>query len=335
MRPALRTVAVGGGTGLPAVLRAFRLILGDDAPADSLTAIVTVTDDGGSSGRLREELRVPPPGDIRNCVAALAPAHSPLASLLQHRFEGESGIGGHAVGNLLLAGLTQQMNGDFAAAVDAFSRMVGIGGRVLPATNDEGRLKAEYLCGEIAVGETAIVKRGLPIRRLSFERPLRPVPEAIAALINADVIVVGPGSLYTSILPVLLVNGIASTISGLLATRIYVANLMTEPGETDGYSLDDHLAVIRDHTGFDLFDYVLVNNHPLDPALVAHYGRQGSWPVRCNRSIYASGADVIGCDLTPQRTEGKIRHDPRRLAAAMQELLNRRAAAAERLDTAV
>ncbi|MGH9198418.1 MAG: gluconeogenesis factor YvcK family protein, partial [Acidimicrobiia bacterium] len=256
-----RVVALGGGTGLPVVLRGLADVFHDPGIAtpttlDHLAAIVTVTDDGGSSGRLRRELGILPPGDIRNCLAALAEYPSPMAELLQHRFVGANGLKGHSVGNLLLAALTE-MTGDFATAVERLGEILALRGRVFPSTRENVALRAEFHGGEIIDGETAIVARGQQIKRLSLEREVRPLPEALQALVNAEGIVVGPGSLYTSILPNLLINGIAATISGVNAVRIYVANLMTEPGETDGFTLNDHLRVIHEHVGLDLFDYIL------------------------------------------------------------------------------
>jgi len=319
---AAKIVALGGGTGLPAVLRALRLLLTPGAPLGTITAVVAVTDDGGSSGELRRRCGVLPPGDVRNCVAALAGEDSRIGSLLQHRFGTGTGLGGHPVGNLILTALTQQLNGDFAAAVQEFSRLVGIDGRVLPATAENVHLRAEYESGEVRLGETAIVSRRLPIRRLSLDRPVRPLPEVIEALVNADMIIVGPGSLYTSILPILLVDGIAATISGLTAARVFIANLMTEPGETDGFNLGDHLSVVRGHTGFDLFDHVLVNGGRLDPAAAAHYRARGSEPVeidRCRES--GTRARLIECNLAAERCGGKIRHEPGSLAAALRQVL--------------
>jgi uncharacterized cofD-like protein len=279
-----------------------------------------VTDDGGSSGRLRRELGIPPPGDVRNCLAALAPDDSPLAALLQHRFTGENDLSGHPVGNLVLAALTQ-MTGGFQSAVDHLGDLLSLRGRVLPSTDEDVVLRAEFHGGEMLRGETAIAARGRPIKRLWLERSVRPLPETVRALINADVIVVGPGSLYTSILPNLLVDGIASTISGVDAVRIYVANLMTEPGETDGFTLDDHLAVIREHVGFDLFDYVLVNRRPLTPEVRAEYASQGSIPVsRCQGRPFGHETSVVERDLAWRVEGNKIRHAPEDLARAILEL---------------
>jgi len=320
---ALRVVAIGGGTGLPAVLDglcsyAAQIEDGGDA---AVTAVVTVTDDGGSSGRLRRDLGILPPGDARNCLAAGARIDSPFRQLLQHRFDGPPGLDGHTVGNLLLAALSQ-ITGDFPTAVQTLSDLVRSRARVLPATRESVRLRAEMASGEIRVGETDIVASRIGIRRLALEPSPRPVPEALRALVNADGIVVGPGSLYTSILPNLLVEGIAATISAVSGVRIYVANLMTEPGETDGYSLDDHLEVIRAHTGYDLFDYVLVNRDPPDASIARRYAAQGSYPVVANGPLrWAGDAHVIHWDLVPDSTNAKLRHHPETLASAIRALI--------------
>jgi uncharacterized cofD-like protein len=323
-----RIVAIGGGTGLPAVLRGLLACLRSrqDVSSDQLTALVTVTDDGGSSGRLRRELSVLPPGDIRNCLAALVDPGSPWVSLLQHRFVRGACLGGHSVGNLMLAGLTE-MTGDLPRAVELASRMLSLRGRVLPSTREDVCLQAEFVDGRLIRGETAIASHHRPIVRLSLERPVRPLPDALRALINADVIVVGPGSLYTSILPNLLVDGIASTISGVKAVRILVANLMTEPGETDGFTLSDHLGVIRQHVGLDLFDYVLVNRRPMDPSLTQRYAQGGSSPVHADtptRSV--TSAEIVYCDLAAEVQQGRIRHAPQTLATAILDLAREDAA---------
>ena len=258
-------VALGGGTGLPAVLEGLSELATEkgERDPDAITGIVTVTDDGGSSGRLRQQLGILPPGDARNCLLALTDRDSHFKNLLQHRLDEGPGVVGHPIGNLLLAALTQK-TGDFSRAIEQLGSMIGSRGRVLPSTIENVRLRAELESGETVKGETEIVRDPSPVRRLSLEPSPRPVPETLAALVNADGIVVGPGSLYTSVLPNLLVEGVAATMHGVNAVRIYVANLMTEPGETEHYSLDDHLRVIRAHTGFDLFDYILVNRRPID-----------------------------------------------------------------------
>lgn len=327
-----RIVALGGGTGLPAVLRSLRLLFGDEVPSDAITAIVAVTDEGGSSGRLRNELSILPPGDVRNCLAALTDESSALTRLLQHRISG-GGLDGHAVGNLLLAALTQQLNGDFVSAVAALGRIVGTWGRVLPATAQDVRLKAEYTNGEVVVGEMAIAagSRG-PIRRLELEHRVRPLPQAIEALVNADVIIVGPGSLYTSILPVLLVDGVAPTIYGLRATRILVANLMTEPGETEDFSLERHLDVIERHVGLPLFDYVVTNTAPISPGSLERYARNCAHPVRRRGSrLFHGSARIVERELAWEIENGKLRHDPRHLAGALTDLLGSHVTLPDRL----
>ena len=320
----LRVVALGGGTGLPAVVDGLcteAAECGEEAGDDVVTAVVTVTDDGGSSGRLRREFGVLPPGDVRNCVAAVAPTDSPFRQLLQHRFKDASAFDGHPVGNLLLTALNQ-MTGDFPEAVRRLSEMIPLRGRVLPTTGENVRLRAEMESGEVLTGETAIVAKGPGIRHIALEPSPRPVPDVLRALVNADGIVVGPGSLYTSVIPTLLVEGIASTISAVNAVRIYVANLMTEPGETDGYTLDDHLRAIRVHTRLDLFDCILVNGAPLDPGTVARYSTQGSLPVVWTGPLHWAGrAQVVEYDLAPDCSGEKIRHQPRAVARAIRAVI--------------
>ena len=321
-----RIVAIGGGTGLPAILEGLcgHAQTEQETPlsgCDRVTAIVTVTDDGGSSGRLRREFGVLPPGDIRNCLAALARTDSPFKQLLQHRFDTVDGLTGHPMGNLLLTALTQ-ITGDFAEAVSQLSEMVGLRGRVLPTTTENVCLRAEMESGQVVTGETAIVARRLKIRRLSLEPSPRPLPDVLRALVNADGIVIGPGSIYTSILPNLLVEGMSSTIYGVNAIRIYVANLMTEPGETDDYTLDDHLRAIRLHAGFDLFDYILVNRRPIDSVAAAAYTAQGSQPVKALTPLrWAGKAQVVECDLAVEYGERKIRHQPSSVARAVRALV--------------
>jgi uncharacterized cofD-like protein len=320
---AARIVALGGGTGLPAVLEGLAELAADKSEKDpyALTGIVTVTDDGGSSGLLRRQLGILPPGDARNCLLALTDSESQFKQLLQHRLDEGHGVVGHPVGNILLAALTQQ-TGDFSRAIDALGSMIGSRGRVLPSTLDDVRLRAELESGRTIDGETEIVRDPSPVRRLSLEPSPRPVPESLAALVNADGIVIGPGSLYTSVLPNLLVEGVAATIHGVNAVRIYVANLMTEPGETEHYTLDDHLRVIRSHTGFDLFDYILVNRRPIDDEAAHLYAARGSEPVVAEKILrYAGQAQVVECDLAVEWGGVKIRHHPSSLARAIRALV--------------
>ena len=324
-----RIVAIGGGTGLPVVLRGLADALEGTAAdssstpaAEALAAIVTVTDDGGSSGRLRRDLGMLPPGDIRNCLAALS-GDASFERLLAHRFAAPDGLDGHALGNLMLAALAQ-MTGNFAEAVDEMARLLKARGCVYPSTLEDVTLRAELATGEVIEGETAIVEHPAPIRRLGLGRHVRPYPDALRALINADAIVIGPGSLYTSVLPNLLVDGVTSTLSAVLAVRIYVANLMTQPGETDSLSLDDHLRVLREHTGRDLFDYVLLNRTSPTPAQLARYRSEGAEFIPCVRYAPAAGGAARLVDEDLLDTHGsQVRHDSGKLAAAILQLARR------------
>ncbi len=324
--PVPRVVAIGGGTGLPILLRGLADAMGpvadeghDARAADTLSAIVTVTDDGGSSGRLRRDLSMLPPGDIRNCLAALA-VNARFERLLAHRFAAaETWLDGHAVGNLVLAALAQ-MTGNFAEAVEELRRLLKARGCVFPSTLEDVTLRGELKSGELVDGETAIVRSPGAIHRLALARPARPYPDALRALINADVVVVGPGSLYTSVLPNLLVDGVSSTLSAVESVRVYVANLMTQPGETDGFSLDDHLRVLREHTGRDLFDYVLVNRTPPTEAQLERYRDEGAeWIPFDSCDVLADRARLVSADLL-ETTGSHVRHDPAKLADAILDL---------------
>jgi uncharacterized cofD-like protein len=318
----LRVVALGGGTGLPAVVDGLCTEAAEHGEAGGeVTAVATVTDDGGSSGRLRREFGVLPPGDVRNCLVAAAPTDSPFRQLLQYRFRGALPFDGHPVGNLLLTALSE-ITGDFPEAVRRLSAMIPLRGRVLPATGENVRLRAEMESGEVLTGETAIVGKGIRIRHLALEPSPRPLPDVLRALVNADGIVVGPGSLYTSVIPTLLVEGIASTLSAVDAVRVYVANLMTEPGETDGYTLDDHLHAIWAHTRFDLFDYILVNRSAWDPVVAARYRSKGAFPIQSNGPLKWIGrARVVECDFAPDYGGEKIRHQPSAVARAIRGVI--------------
>jgi uncharacterized cofD-like protein len=328
-RPTLpRIVAIGGGTGLPVMLKgladALQVSLGGrdlTRWADALVAIVTVTDDGGSSGRLRRDLGVLPPGDIRNCLAALS-SNVAFERLLQYRLEAQTDLDGHPVGNLMLAALTQ-MTGSFASAVDELARLLRARGRVYPSTIEDVTLRATMSTGVTVEGETAIVAHPARIERLSIAREVQPLPSALRALINADVITVGPGSLYTSLLPNLLVGGVASTLSAVRGTRIYVANLMTQPGETDGLSLEDHLRIVREHTGRDLFDYVLVNSTPPTASQRARYEIEGSRMISYDGGALGGGCAKIALADLLDTGGDKVRHDSHKLAAAVLQIAGR------------
>src|SRR5262245_14730792 len=237
-----RVVAIGGGTGLPVILTALKRYLG--GRVTSLTAVVTVTDDGGSSGRLREELQVLPPGDIRNCLVALAEVEPLMAELFQFRFPGDGGLAGHNFGNLFLAALAQ-VTGNFLQAIRISSKVLAVRGTILPTTLDVVRLGAELADGRRVLGESHVVGQGVAIRRVFLDPGgVQALPEVLEAIAQAHVVVLAPGSLYTSLIPNLLVGGVAKALRAAAALKICVANLMTEPGETDGMSLADHLQAL-------------------------------------------------------------------------------------------
>ena len=320
-----RVVALGGGTGLPNVLRGLRPLLfpngATDASRDRLVAIVATSDDGGSSGRLRAQFNMIPPGDIRNCLAALSETNSEIADIFQYRFEAGDGLNGHAIGNLLIAALTD-VTRDFAQAVEMASRMLGVCGVVLPATSELVTLVAEFADGRVLSGETTIARAGGVIGRLGL-LPERPAcsPRVVEAIRRADVIVAGPGSLYTSILPPLLVPDVSAAILESRAVRVLVANLMTESGETDNFSVLDHLLTIERHLGQQLFDCVIFNTLPVPEGLAAAYALRGSLPIVTGgfelNALRRFGVRAVGVPLVSEHPAGKIRHHPERLAAAI------------------
>ncbi len=307
-------VVLGGGTGLSVLLRGLKEY------TYHTTAIVAVTDEGGSSGRLREELGMPPPGDIRNCLVALADAEPLMEKLFQHRFKEGDTLAGHSLGNLLLAGLTEDL-GDFRAAVSEASRVLAVRGQVLPATLDNITLAAVMEDGNVLHGETTIVASGTPIQRLSLVpgNP-RALEEAVEAIEEAEAIIMGPGSLYTSIIPNLLVSQLAEAIREAAATRLFICNVMTQPGETDGYTAADHLKVLEDHAGSGLVDVALVNVETPPPELLRRYREEGAYPVKVDeRRLHDMGVKVEKSRVISKRN--LVRHDPDRLARAILRLV--------------
>lgn len=309
-----RIVAIGGGTGLSTLLRGLKTY------TSNITAIVTVTDDGGSSGRLRGELGVPPPGDIRNCLVALADTEPLMESLFQHRFERGGSLSGHSFGNLFIAAMAE-ITGDFEEAVRESSRVLAIRGRVLPSTNDNALLQAEFIDGTTATGETTIVAQGKRIKRVHLDPPeAAPLAESLKAIAAADLIVIGPGSVHTSLIPNLLVKGIPAAIKDSRATAVYVANIMTEHGETDGYSVTDHWRAVTEHAGLPIIDVVIENSAPVPADLLASYAAEAAEPVPPSRGeLEKSGVRVI---RVPILTEGPLaRHDPDQLAQTLMGLI--------------
>lgn len=311
-------MAIGGGTGLPVVLAALKRYLGGRVA--SLTAVVTVTDDGGSSGRLREELQVLPPGDIRNCLVALADVEPLMGELFQFRFPGDGGLSGHNFGNLFLAALTH-VTGNFLHAIRISGKVLAVRGTILPSTLDAVRLGAELTDGRRILGESQIARQNVPIRRVFLEPgPARALPEVLEAIAHAHVVVLAPGSLYTSLIPNILVDGVADALRNAAALKICVANLMTEPGETDRMSLGDHLEALYAHGGRGVIDGVVVHGRPLPPDVLARYARAGARPVAADRDrVHALGLWVTEADLAGP-TE-LARHHPEKLGRVLARLM--------------
>lgn len=314
-------VALGGGTGLSALLRGLKLHVVPrhdpfptaKRPIVDLAAIVTVTDDGGSSGRLRRENRILPPGDIRNCMVALSKDEALLSRLFQYRFSAGRGLTGHNFGNLFLAALTH-VTGDFAEAVRVSSRVLAIRGRIFPSTVFNVTLEAILENGQKVHGETRITASRSPIRKLMLAPPnVRPLPEAIAAIREADLILMGPGSLYTSILPNLLIPEIARVIARSRAPRVYVANLMTQPGETTNYSVAEHLRAIQTHVKPRIVDYVVANRQKVSPEVARRYRKEGASQVKVDAvGLRELGVQILLGNLLEEKNV--IRHNSERLA---------------------
>jgi uncharacterized cofD-like protein len=282
--------------------------------AVQIDAVVTVTDDGGSSGRLRREYSILPPGDIRNCMVALSPDEALLARLFQYRFPGSGvGLAGHSFGNLFLAALTH-ITGDFPEAVRLSSNVLATRGRIFPSTAKNITLHATLDNGVIVKGETKISRSSRRIRRIKLvPATARPLPEVIRAIHEADLILLGPGSLYTSIIPNLLVRGVAGAIARSHARCVYIANLMTQPGETTGYSVADHVRAIYEHTGKNLFHSIVVNRISAPARVLRRYRREGAEPVDPSfDELRGMGLQYIAANLLQRG--GVIRHDQRRLA---------------------
>lgn len=273
-----RIVALGGGTGLPVVLRGLRPYV-TAGLSEELTAVVTVTDDGGSSGRLRRSMGLPPPGDIRNCLVALSEDEQLLSGLFQHRYGASTEFEGHSVGNLILAALAEQ-TGCFLKAVELSSRVLRTAGRILPATQANVSLEALLHDGSRIVGETSINACGRTIERV-FLRPedAAPTPGVLEAIRDADLVVIGPGSLHTSLLPNLLVHGVARALAETPAVVVLVANLVRERGEAAGLDLAGHLAAIEQHAGGPILDALIVHDGAIDPAVLARYEAEGATPL--------------------------------------------------------
>jgi uncharacterized cofD-like protein len=322
----LRVVALGGGTGLSALLRGLKehVVRRSDQhatpkrPITDLVAIVTVTDDGGSSGRLRRENRILPPGDIRNCMVALSKDEALLSRLFQYRFHVGRGLRGHNFGNLFLAALTH-VTGDFAEAVRVSSKVLAVRGRIFPSTLSNVHLVATLADGRRVQGETRISSSKIPIRKIELNpKGVRALSGAIEAIQHADLILMGPGSLYTSVVPNLLIPEIAHAVARSRAPRVYVANLMTQPGETTHYALSDHLRALKQHVRGSVIDFVVANRQAVSPEVVRRYRAQGAAPVFVDRENVAKlKVRLITGNLVEEH--GVLRHNSSRLARLLVE----------------
>jgi len=314
-----KVVAIGGGTGLSMLLRGMKKI------TNNITAIVTVGDDGGSSGRLREQMGVLPPGDIRNCIAALADDYDIFTKLFQYRFKAGEGLEGHSFGNLFITAMTA-ICGDMVSAIKESSKVLLIRGRVLPATVDDMKLYAKMEDDSIVRGESNIPEAGKRIVKLYSEpADCKPIPEAIEAIHNADLIVMGPGSLYTSVISNFLVKDITRAVWQSKAKKIYVCNVMSQVGETDNYSVSDHIKTIFDHVRLpdiddsnkNFFDAVLVNNY-IPANLAEKYEQAGSLPVEVDvTEIRRLKVELVERNLLEDNKEGLVRHNCSKVAKAI------------------
>jgi len=309
-----RIVAIGGGTGLSTLLQGLKEY------TSNITAIVTVADDGGSSGRLREELDVLPPGDIRNCLVGLADAGPLMEKLFQFRFDGGKDLKGHNFGNLFITAMTK-VTGDFEQAVKASSKVLAIRGSVIPATLNKVMLRALHQDGSETIGESKIPKKESPIQKLYLKpENCRPTVEALDAIKRAHVIILGPGSLYTSVMPNLLIGGMYENIKASKAVKIYVCNVMTQAGETDGYKASDHVKALLEHTGPGVIDFCIVNNGKIPPELLERYKEERAYPVEGDaEKIESLKCKVVESNIA--NTKNFVRHDSYKLTKLIIDLL--------------
>lgn len=329
----LRIVSIGGGTGLSTLLSGVKRFAAGanrqpdaSAPLVDITAVVTVSDDGGSSGRLRRDFDILPPGDIRNCMTALSEDEALLSQLFRFRFAGGRGLKGHSFGNLFLTAM-HQITGDFAQAVKLSSEILAIRGHIFPATADNVTLEAVLNDGTVVRGESKISKSRRPIRRIRLHPAnCTPLPDTLAALAEADLITLGPGSLYTSVVPNILVKGMAEAIEKSPAMKVYFVNLMWQPGETINFTASQHVKVIQAHAKRKLIDCVVLNSAPIAPALRRKYARAKVEPVQHDiDALDKLGVKIVTADLVSNASvaQERIRHDPAALAEVVLDLASR------------
>ncbi|MEZ5362759.1 MAG: YvcK family protein [Bryobacterales bacterium] len=318
----LSIVALGGGTGLSTLLRGLRILVGELESRElagleaELSAIVTVTDDGGSSGRLRRDFDMLAPGDIRNCMVALAEDEALLSKLFRYRFEAGEGLEGHSFGNLFLTALSH-VTGDFHQAIRLSSEVLAIRGQIFPSTLSNVTLEAQLQSGRSMVGESSITGCRDGIKRIHLRpRSAPPAPGALNAIAGADLITLGPGSLYTSVIPNLLIDGVAEAIAQSPALKVYICNLMWEPGETEDYSAEDHVQAVLEHSVPGLIDLVVVNNKAISASARKRYAKQNAFPVELDEArLRKLVPEVLAMDLVAKGLP--LRHDADRLARVL------------------
>ena len=334
MKAPLRIVSIGGGTGLSALLHGLKHAT---TPVD-ITAVVTVTDDGGSSGRLRRDFDVLPPGDIRNCLVALSEDEALLSRLFQYRFQAGTGLKGHSFGNLFLTALAH-ITGDFALAVKQSSEVLKIRGHIFPSTSSNVELEAVLEDGSLVYGETKISRSRRHISTIRLRpRGCKPLPETLDAIAAADLITLGPGSLFTSVIPNLLVQGIPEAIRASRATKAYLVNLMWQPGETINFTASQHVKVVQAHAGRKLIDCVVLNTAPIAPSLRQKYARVKVKPVENDmEALDKLGLKIVTAELVSNAgiAQDKIRHDSAALAVVVLDLASRSRAQRVRQEAAV
>ncbi|RLL46623.1 YvcK family protein [Oceanobacillus piezotolerans] len=310
-----RVVVIGGGTGMPVLLRGLK-----DLPIQ-LTALVTVADDGGSTGRLRNEMDIPAPGDIRNVIAALSDAEPMLLDLFQHRFSVGNGLSGHSMGNLLLAAMTS-ITGDFYDGIKEISRVLNVKGEIYPISNQTMSLHAEFIDGTTVSGESNIPKVNKRIDRV-FLSPdkITPLPNAVRAIEMADLVIISPGSLYTSIMPNLIIPEIDDALRKTQGKVVYVCNVMTQAGETTGYTASDHVGAIIRHIGTGCLDAIVVHNEPIEQSIRAVYAEENAEPVTYDiEKLVDMGLEIIEGDIISHRGS-TVRHDKDKIAMLLYSIL--------------
>lgn len=312
-----RVVVVGGGTGMPVLLRGLK-----NLPIH-LTALVTVADDGGSTGEIRKGMAIPAPGDIRNVIAALSDAEPILLELFQHRFATENGLSGHSMGNLLLAAMTS-VTGDFYTGIKEISRVLNVKGDVFPISNENLTLHARMKDGTVVTGESNIPLANKEIDRVYFKSGnIQPMPHAMKAINRADVVIISPGSLYTSIMPNLIIPGIGSALKNTRGEVVYVCNIMTQQGETTDYTAADHVEAIFNHIGKDTLDSIIVHSEPIEQTILDLYAKEASEPVKNDYNrLRSMNIEVIEGDII-DHSKRAVRHDTNKISSLLYSMVHR------------